>query len=173
MHTDRLLIRRFTEDDWPDIYEYLSDPQVVKYEPYLPLNESECETLARHHSGSEAFWAICLADGSKLIGHVYLEEKNQRCWELGYVFNPAYHCMGYATEAVLELMEYAFAECGAHRIFARCNPENATSWQLLERVGMRREGHLIKDYYFNISKFGQPLWQDTYIYALLEEEWGR
>ena len=35
--TERLLLRRFEEYDLEDLYEYLSDREVVKFEPYLPM----------------------------------------------------------------------------------------------------------------------------------------
>lgn len=34
LYTDRLLLRKFTIDDHEDLYEYLSNSKVVKYEPY-------------------------------------------------------------------------------------------------------------------------------------------
>ena len=32
--TDRLILRRFKKSDLNDFYEYVSDPDTVKYEPY-------------------------------------------------------------------------------------------------------------------------------------------
>jgi len=52
-----------------------------------------------------------------------------------------------------------------------CNPENERSWRLLERLGMRREGNLRKNIFFFRNEQGEPLWQDTYEYGLLREEW--
>ena len=51
-----------------------------------------------------------------------------------------------------------------------CNPENESSWKLMERVGMRREGHLKKNVFFFKDENGEPIWQDTYEYGLLREE---
>ena len=34
LETDRLILRRYRGDDLQDLYEYLSDEEVVKYEPY-------------------------------------------------------------------------------------------------------------------------------------------
>ena len=52
-----------------------------------------------------------------------------------------------------------------------CNPENTPSWRLMERLGMRREGHLRKNIWFFRDENGRPIWQDTYEYAILREEW--
>ena len=32
--TNRLILRRYRESDLQDLYEYLSDPEVVAFEPY-------------------------------------------------------------------------------------------------------------------------------------------
>ena len=39
--TDRLILRGFQKSDLNDLYEYLSDPVVVKYEPYRPMSMDE------------------------------------------------------------------------------------------------------------------------------------
>ncbi len=41
METERLILRRYTESDLQDLYEYLSDEEVVKYEPYGPMSIQE------------------------------------------------------------------------------------------------------------------------------------
>ena len=41
----------------------------------------------------------------------------------------------------------------------------------LERLGMRREGHLIRNIWFKRDEYGAPVWADTYEYAILAEEW--
>lgn len=59
----------------------------------------------------------------------------------------------------------------AHRILAMCNPLNTASWKLMERLNMRREAHHIKNNWFFKDENGSPIWQDTYKYAILKEEW--
>ena len=39
--TDRLIMRRFCKEDQRDLYEYLSDEEVVRFEPYKPMNSDE------------------------------------------------------------------------------------------------------------------------------------
>lgn len=171
MTTQRLHIRRFVDGDWSDLYEYLSDAEVVRYEPYPPVTLDQSKELAEQRAASVDFWAVCLLDGGKLIGNVYLAEAEAHSWELGYVFNRAYQGKGYATEAVERLLGHIYQSKGAHRVFAQCNPENTASWKLLERVGFRREGHLKKNVSFHTDEHGSPVWQDTLLYGLLGEEW--
>lgn len=68
-------------------------------------------------------------------------------------------------------MNYAFKEWKVRRIIATCNPKNEPSWRLLERLNMRREGHLRKNIYFKANNNNEPIWQDTYEYAILASEW--
>ena len=55
LETDRLFIRRFCPEDWSDMYDYLSQEQVVKYEPYNVLSKEECKQLAIARSDNKAF----------------------------------------------------------------------------------------------------------------------
>ena len=52
-----------------------------------------------------------------------------------------------------------------HRIIAITDCENIASVALLERLGMRREGHFIQNIWF------KGKWGDEYLYAILKEEW--
>jgi RimJ/RimL family protein N-acetyltransferase len=171
LQTERLIIRQFLPRDGADLFEYLSDPNVVRYEPYDVLTLEECCLEAEQRTGDEAFWAVCLHDGQKLIGNLYFEKQRFDTWELGYVFNASYQGKGYALESAQALMRYAFTMLGARRIVANCNPDNEKSWRLLERLGFRREGHRIRGVYFKRDENGCPLWHDTYEYAILAEEW--
>ncbi len=169
--TQRLLIRNFNKEDWKDLYEYLSDEKVVQYEPYDVFTEDSCKQEAFKRSNNGAFLAVCLKDTNKLIGNIYLEKQEYDTWELGYVFNASYQGVGYATESARAVLEEVFSEQKARRVIAMCNPDNNASWQLLERLHMRREGHLIQNIYFNKDENNNPIWQDTYEYAILAKEW--
>lgn len=166
----RLLIRPFNPEDWKDLYEYLSDEKVVKFEPYGVFTEEECRQEAKRRSQDEAFLAVCLKETGKVIGNIYFHEQGYGTWELGYVFNQTYQKMGYATEGAFAVLEDAFHIGKARRVIAMCNPDNEASWRLLERLGMRREGYLMKNIYFHTDDKGNPIWQDTYEYAILAEE---
>ena len=171
MEKQRLLIRPFDLADWQDLHEYLSDGQVVRFEPYGVFTAEESRQEAVRRSNDPAFWAVCLKDSGKLIGNLYLAGQPFDTWELGYVFNAKYQGKGYATEAAACLLDDAFGRLGARRVTAMCNPLNTASWRLLERLGMRREGHLIQNIWFKRDEHGAPVWVDTYQYAILAEEW--
>lgn len=169
--TERLIIRRFTRDDAHDLYEYLSDESVVKFEPYEVYSIEQALEEAIKRSNSESFYAVCLRENNKLIGNLYLNQEDNYEFELGYVFNHNYHGHGYATEGTIALINYAFKTLGARRILSMCNPLNSSSWKLLERINMRKVDHLIKNIYFKKDKNNEPIWVDTYIYEILRDEW--
>lgn len=170
LETERLIIRRFTPEDYIDLYEYLSNGEVVKYEPYDIYTEEACKNEALQRANNQAFLAVCLKDSGKLIGNLYFQKDDFDTWELGYVFNNKYWGNGYATESAKKVIGYAITELNARRIVAMCNPKNTNSWHLLERLHMRREGHLIKNIYFKCDEKGDPIWSDTYEYGILASE---
>ena len=86
--------------------------------------------------------------------------------ELGWVLDPRFTGHGYATEAVHELLRHCFRDLGMRRVTASCFLANDTSWRLMERVGMRRELHAVRE---SLHRSGR--WLDTVGYAILEAEW--
>lgn len=168
LETPRLLLRRFQPEDADALHAYLSDAEVVRFEPYKPFTPEESRQEALRRSGDEAFLAVCLREDGRLIGNIYLAGEAFDTYTLGYVFARCAWGHGYATEAACAAVAHVF-QTGAHRVYALCNPENAASWRLLERLGLRREGHLRKNVYFTADPL--PQWQDTYLYAVLREEW--
>ncbi|HMQ66468.1 MAG TPA: GNAT family N-acetyltransferase, partial [Arachnia sp.] len=124
---------------WRDLHDYLSQPEVVEYEPYDVYSEDQAREESVGRAADPAFWAIEVRSEAKVVGNVWLGEGGQDTHELGYVFNARYWGNGFAAEACQALIEWAFAQ-GTHRIVAKCNPLNQPSWRLLERLGFRREG---------------------------------
>lgn len=162
--TERLILRRYRESDLMDLHEYLSNPNVVKYEPYRPMTLEETRENLQWRISTDEMIAVELKATHKMIGNVYLGKRDFDSLELGYVFQDAYWGGGYATESCKRLIEMAFAN-GTHRIYAECDPENENSWKLLERLGFEREAHLKQNVWFWKDAQGRPLWKDTFIYA--------
>ncbi len=170
MLSARLILRSFRVEDAADLYEYLSDPQTYIFEPGAPITQPEAATAAADMANSPDFWAVEVAATGKQIGQLYLKHvaplELLTC-ELGYIFNPAYQRQGYAAEAASALVTQSLTTGGMHRVVAYCNPENTASWKLLEKVGFRREGLLRKNIFFRKDAAGEPLWTDTFVYAML------
>lgn len=171
MELDRLIIRRFKETDWEDLYEYLSDEEVVRFEPYEIFSKEAAKEEAVRRVNDCDFYAVCLKEDGKLIGNLYLGKCDFNTFELGYVFNKKYHKKGYAYESGRALIDDAFRNQGARRVIAMCSTNNISSWKLLERLKMRREGLLLQNVSFKKDSSGEPIWFDTYEYAILKSEW--
>jgi len=86
--------------------------------------------------------------------------------ELGWCLDPAHQGRGYASEAVAALMRLCFEDLGLRRVTANCFADNEQSWRLMERLGMRREVHTVRE---SLHRSGE--WLDGMGYALLADEW--
>ena len=167
--TERLILRRYKKEDLQDLFEYLSDKEVVEYEPYRPLTLDETKENLEWRIGTEEMIAVELKDSHKMIGNVYMGKREFEAIEIGYVFNRNYWGHGYAVESCKALIQQAFSN-GTHRIYAECDPRNKRSWKLLEALGFQREAHLRKNVYFWKDENDNAIWKDTYVYAKLNAE---
>lgn len=127
---------------------------LCEIKPHDIFSQEQSRQEAIKRSSDENFWAVYLIDTNKLIGNIYLVMQEFCTWELGYVFNEKYQKLGYATEATEAMISYVVENKNVHRFIAMCNPENSASWKLLERLGFRREGLLVKNIYFQCDAIG-------------------
>ncbi|AKU18640.1 GCN5 family acetyltransferase [Luteipulveratus mongoliensis] len=86
--------------------------------------------------------------------------------QIGYIFHPGVAGRGYATEAATSMVALAFGELGLRRVTAGCFADNLASVRVLEKIGMRREQHGVRD-----SWHAELGWIDGYTYGILAEEW--
>ena len=175
LETPRLLLRPLQDSDLERFAAYRSDPDVARYQswesPYTKEQAAAFITaMKRVQPGSPGAWyqlAIERTHQAGLIGdcafHVLAHDACQA--EIGFSLARPYQRQGYATEAVRRLLEYLFDGLGLHRVTATCDAENRASAKLLERVGMRREGHFIENIWF------KGTWGSEHLYALLHREW--
>ncbi len=99
METDRLILRRYAESDLQDLYEYLSDPEVVKYEPYRSMEMDGVKDNLSWRISSDEMIAVELKETKKMIGNVYLGKRDFDSLEIGYVFSRTNWGNGYAKES--------------------------------------------------------------------------
>ena len=87
------------------------------------------------------------------------------------MLNPKYQGHGYMFEATKTFINYLFRETNLHRLYAYTEDYNKVSQHLLEKLGMRNEG-LFKDFVsFVDDENGNPIYENTYQYAILRDEW--
>lgn len=167
LETKRLRLRPLSVEDWPEIHRYMSDPQVTKWLPEGLLTKAQTQAFATRNAG-DAPRAIAVISKSTagLIGHmVFHPWEVTRTHEIGWVFAREQQRHGYATEAAKALIAHAFETLHCHRVIATCQPENVASCRVMEKLGMRREGHFLRC----IPRGGDEWW-DEYFYAILADE---
>lgn len=172
--TERLLLRQFSRSDLETFLAYRNDPAVAKYQswdvPYprekaIEFIQKMSITIPFHSSWLQL--AVELKSTGKMIGDVafFITRDDERQAMIGYSLARPFWGHGYAAEAVSRLVAYLFGELKLHRISAECDVENVPSWRLLERLGFRREAHLIENIFFK-GAYGSE-----YHYAMLRREW--
>ncbi len=173
LRTERLALRPFRPGDEADVLAYRSIPDVCRYIPADPLQESQAQEFIASRCGRTSI----VADGDRIvlavelaglvIGDVLIKtaELADRQAEIGWVLSPRFQGHGYATEAARGLADACFGDLGMHRVWAVLDARNGASARVCERLGMRHEAHLRQDLWMK----GQ--WTDSLIYAILRDEW--
>ena len=102
-----------------------------------------------------------------MIGSLFLFQRSVEHLqgEIGFVFNPGSQGRGLATEGAAEILRIGFQGLRLHRLSGRCDARNQASARLMERLGMRKEAHLIQ----NERVKGD--WTDELVFAILAAEW--
>lgn len=173
--TDRLALRPFRDDDLNALHAIQSRPDVVRYLYWEPRSRDEAlEMLGRRKlqtaidkEGDGLHLAADRRDTGALIGHfsLFCASQEHHQGEIGFVVHPDHHGHGYATEGTRLMLRLGFEELGLHRIVGRCDARNLPSARVMERLGMRREAHLLE------NEFIKGEWTDELTYAMLEREW--
>jgi RimJ/RimL family protein N-acetyltransferase len=177
IETERLELRPFEPRDLDPLHAIYSDEEVARYLYNDPRTLDEVrELLERKIAGAavdaEGQWlsaAATLKRTDELVGDVSLlwASERHRQGELGFIVHPAHKGRGYATEAARPLLAFAFETLGLHRVVGRADARNAGSARVLEKLGMRREAHLVE------NEWIKGEWQSELVYALLDREWVR
>jgi [ribosomal protein S5]-alanine N-acetyltransferase len=146
--TERLRLRELTIADVPDLHEYYSDPETALYVPFTAFTsiENTEKLVGRIANGFEQkesfmFGVERKSDGKIMgISDLFNISFQHLHTVIGWGLARAYWGFGYMTEAVREVIRFAFEEMGMHRIEAECQVENIRSIRVAERCGMTREG---------------------------------
>lgn len=172
--TARLTLRPATPEDADATFAYRSLEPVARWMTLLPTDADSW----RDEFDQRYPYALMIELDGAPIGDLFL--KTEDAWaqaevrdrardvfaETGWCLAPAHEGHGYATEAVRELLAIAFDGLGLRRVIANCFADNEPSWRLMERIGMRREAHNVRD---SLHRDGE--WHDGLTYALLADEW--
>ena len=174
LRTPRLILREFRESDFDAVHAYGSDPEVSRFMVWGPNTPEATREFLDRVLAAQAVWprpavsaAVQLADSGRLIGSAELRvlDRANRHGEFGYCFHQDAWGQGYGPETASALIVQGLGPMGLHRITATCDVRNRKSWRGMEKLGMRREATFRKD--MRVKR----RWRDTYLYAILKEEW--
>jgi RimJ/RimL family protein N-acetyltransferase len=175
LSTERLLLRPFREDDLDRLADWQSRPDVARFLYWEPRSREEAAAALAKRLGEAKLeqdddvlsLAVERREDGLLLGDtsVWLRSVEHRQVEIGYVFHPDAAGHGYATEASRALLDFAFAQLNAHRVYARTDARNTRSASLLRRLGMREEAHLRE------AEIFKGAWGDELVFAILDREW--
>lgn len=176
VETLRLTLRPGRSDDADDTWHYRRLPEVGEWLTEIPADlDSYRSTFTRPERLATT---VIVEAGGSIIGDFMLRIED--AWAqaeapsalrgtqavLGWVLDPLHTGRGYATEAVEAMIHTCFTTLGVRRVIANCFLANESSWRLMERVGMRREEHALRE---SLHRSGR--WLDTVTYALLADEY--
>lgn len=177
IRTERLILRPFEAGDLQALYEMQSDEAVVRYLYHDARSLDEVRSALQRKIAAAAIEgegdglgvAAVLRDTGEVVADISLwcvSEGHQQ-GELGFVVHPAHQGRGYATEAARPMVDFALRTIGFHRLVGRTEARNIGSARVLEKLGMRREAHLIE------NEWVKGEWQSELVYAILADEWAR
>ena len=183
LFTERLVLRDFVPADWQAWHGFAQDPAFWRY--LLPMHWNPTADRSRafvrdmaRSAKEEPRREFCLAalhgEDRCLIGGVYLGISRTASWEaeLGYWFDPRRHGQGFAAEAARCILAHAFTQLRLHRVWAQADVDNAPSWRVMEKLGMRREGRLRLSERRPAGEAGDSAerWGDAFLYAVLAQD---
>ncbi len=174
--TERLVIRPATPDDVEETWRYRRLPDVTEWMSSAPAT---LEDYRVHYARPDRLGRTLVLEHERvLVGDLMARVEN--AWaqteveadahgvqaEIGWCLDPEAGGRGLATEAVRALLRVCFESLQLRRVTASCFAANLRSARLMERVGMRREVHAVRE-----SLHRSAGWVDALGYALLAEEW--
>lgn len=163
LESERLILRKIKEDDAVRLYNNIyNNYEYYKYYYQLPFESFENYKLLvekykeYYENGNHFRWGIVIKETNEIIGLVQLHSRdylNNNC-QIGYIIGYNYNNFGYAKEAVVSVINFAFEKLNIHRVDANITEENKASIKLAESIGMtlestREDGYKIGDKYYN------------------------
>lgn len=138
--TPRLLLRRFTSEDAPAMWELLRDEEVNTFLPWFPVQTLEearqhlRERYLSQYSRARSYhYAVCLRETGQLIGYANVSDTEAR--DLGYGFRKEFWHQGFATEAARAVVEQLRRD-GVPYITATHDVNNPHSGAVMRKLGM-------------------------------------
>ncbi len=153
METARLYLRKIQQDDWEDICSMLQDSTVMYAWEHAFSDEEAAqwidEAIRRYERDGYSYWAVIEKASRTFVGVTGLiaEQADQESYlGIGYIYKKSYWGNGYASEAALSCIRYAFDVLHQNEVTAQIRPENTASRKVAERLGMSVKKQFTKYY---------------------------
>jgi len=143
LQTERLLLKRLTPDDAPALFRYRSLPEICRYQSFQPAEIADAVTFITGTSDkidvTDTWYQLGIfpEGGVDLIGDIGIHFLPDAEVELGYTLAPDFQRKGYATEALLPVIDHLFKKLAKRRITCSINSRNEPSIPLAGRLGLR------------------------------------
>ena len=170
LNTKRLTIRHYQEGDLHEMHRLWSDKEIMYYLDDIMTNSLE-ETKALLESSMKnadgQYFCICNRQSDSFMGGIgytiTADTPLGKIVHLGYMLLPEFWGKGYVTEAVQEIIRFAFEDDDCIRITTGCHKENAASSRVMEKAGFHKEGEGIK------AAYHDGVMKDRVEYAITRE----
>lgn len=141
LQTSRLILSEFSKEDAEDLYLLNADPEVLKYTgdpPFESIEDALAFVDGYDNYSTDGFgrWTVRLKSDNSFIGWCGLKRHSNGEVDLGFRIMRKHWGNGYATEAALGCIEYAFKSLDLPYLIGRAMKQNAASHRVLEKVGM-------------------------------------
>lgn len=141
LRTERLILRKFEEEDLKALYEIYSDIEVNRFLPWFPVRTMaeakkfyEERFQCRYHQQSAYNYAICLKEDNYPIGYLNIEMSGS--YDLGYGLRKEFWNKGIVTEAGRAAIEQLRKD-GIPYLTATHDVNNPASGRVMEKLGMK------------------------------------
>lgn len=177
LETARLIIREPQTRDLHDWHRLMSDPKTMYYLQDImthSLQESRDNLMVAVSESESAnrtkyFLVIELKENGHFVGSIgYTVTGDTPAGKIvgaGYFILPEYHGKGYMSEALKQLLEFAFEENNVYRFETGCLSENIASERVMQKCSLIRECHF-KAYEWHDGRI-----KDRVCYRMLKPEW--
>jgi RimJ/RimL family protein N-acetyltransferase len=147
LETDRLILRRFREEDFEQYARFCADPEVTRFlGEGRPLDRWEAwrsmaMILGHWQLRGYGPWAVEERQTGSFIGRIgFFNPEGWPGFELGWVLGREFWGKGYASEGARRALDYAFTEMGRDYVISLIHPDNSASIKVAERLGETVEG---------------------------------
>ena len=174
IESERLLLRRFVEDDIPAAFRnWTSDEKVTEFLRWpthadVSVTENVIKGWIESYSRDDFYqWAIVLKETGEPVGGISVVnmDENIDMVNIGYCIGSKWWHRGITSEAFSLIIPFLFNEVKVNRIQSHHDPNNPNSGKVMQKCGLKYEGTLRQADWSNKGIV------DACTYSLLAEEY--